>query len=314
LLISQIESENLQWSKGWHAVNSCPNNARTGREYNGTNFFILYFTALKKGYTDPRWLTFNQAQELGASVKKGEKSTRIFHWSEYDLRTKKAPDWSEIKKLPTDEYKKYCDDNIRFSVKYYNVFNAQQCANLPKFEPVQMSDEERAKQSELIETVIGNSAAPVIYGGGQAYYNFEKDEIHLPNISDFKSMQDYYATALHEIAHSTGHSTRLSRKQEGEFGSEDYAAEASDGEEYDQYVDGTYTETDEQEIPGQDRRTEQAAQDYADNGVRHEDFYCDKCGEPIARRVWHYSMEKFERPLCYTCQRAVRNGQRGGTR
>ncbi len=82
------------------------------------------------------------------------------------------------------------------------------------------------------------------------------------------------------------------------------AVEASDGENYDQYIDGTYSENTPQ-IP------EPAGGANADNEIRERDLCCDKCGENIEERVWDYSVEKFERPLCYKCQKLVRNGQRG---
>ena len=77
---------------------------------------------------------------------------------------------------------------------------------------------------------------------------------------------------------------------------EHYANEAADGEKYDEYMDGTYAE----EVP-----VAPADEFDSDNGVRTQDFYCDKCGKPIAERVWNYSVEKFERPLCYTDRKSV---------
>ena len=83
------------------------------------------------------------------------------------------------------------------------------------------------------------------------------------------------------------------------------AGEAADGEEYDEYIDGTYTE-EPAAMPGEEFDS--------NNGVRTQDFYCDKCGKHIEERVWNYSVEKFERPLCYTCQRIIRDGQKGERR
>lgn len=77
--------------------------------------------------------------------------------------------------------------------------------------------------------------------------------------------------------------------------------EASDGENFDQYVDGTYANATPQEVGTQN------------DNVRTNDFYCDKCGKQIEQRVWKYSTDKFERPLCYDCQRIIR-GQQGGRR
>lgn len=84
---------------------------------------------------------------------------------------------------------------------------------------------------------------------------------------------------------------------------EQAATEASDGEDYDQYVDGTYSDeplADQPEAP-------------EDEEGREEDFCCDKCGIVIPEKVWDYSMTKFDRPLCMKCQRIVRS-QQGGRR
>ncbi len=78
------------------------------------------------------------------------------------------------------------------------------------------------------------------------------------------------------------------------------SAEAADGEDYDKYIDGTYKEEDTE---GSDSLLD------SDNDVRPQDFCCDKCGENISEKVWDYSVDKFGRPLCYKCQRAMR-GQR----
>lgn len=226
-VLEQIENNNLEWAAGWHKLRNAPFNAKTEKRYNGTNLLILHFEGVKKGYEDPRWLTFNQAKDLGAQVKAGEKATTIFHWNEYDKKTKKVPDWEELRKLPKEELEKYVQDNISYSVSYHSVFNAEQCNGLEKYVVPTLSAEELAKQNEKIEQVIAASEAPVLYDGeNRAFYNHREDKIHLPKIENFKTKNDYYATALHEIAHSTGHESRLNRNLKGgTFGDENYAIE-----------------------------------------------------------------------------------------
>lgn len=225
-ILAVIQSDNLKYKAGWHKLTGVPFNAKTQNKYNGTNEIILFFAGKRNGYEDPRWLTFNQAKELGAQVKAGEKATSIFHWNEYDKKTKSVPNWKEIDKLPKDEKDQYIADNIRYSISYHSVFNAEQCNGLEKYDAPKLSAEEMAKQNEKIERVIANSAAPVSYDGqNRAYYQPSSDTIHLPKIENFKTKENYYATALHEIAHSTGHTSRLNRDMTGEFGSESYAIE-----------------------------------------------------------------------------------------
>lgn len=209
-VIQSFEND-TKWSKGWYSISSNPHNAKTGNAYNGTNFLILLVQAAQKGYSDSRWLTFNQAQDLNASIKAGEKATSVFHYNEYDTLTKKPPNWSELHKLPADELREYEKENIKYSISYHSVFNAEQTINLPTPVLSTMSADELTKQNELIELIITNSNAKFIYGVGGAFYSPEQDTIRLPQIENFKSKQDYYATALHEIVHSTGHSSRLNR-------------------------------------------------------------------------------------------------------
>lgn len=229
-LISFIEQDPAQWEAGWYKAPSIsPLNGKTQRNYKGLNAFYLYVIALQHGYRDPRWFTFNQVKEFGGNVKSGEKSSEIFFWTWYDKKTKKPFDVKTLDEMTDEEKQEYKQENVRPVIKFYQVFNAQQCDKLPEYELIQtpeMAVEERARQNDLIETVIANSEAPVYYdGGNRAYYSPMSDSIHLPEIKDFKTMQDYYATALHEIAHSTGHESRLNRSLKGIFGSPDYARE-----------------------------------------------------------------------------------------
>ena len=227
-LLAFIESNPTAWEAGWYKVGGAPRNGKTGKAYNGLNALWLYLLAEHKGYTDPRWVTYQQAKDLKASVKAGEKSSNVFYWSWYDKKTKKPFDEETVKDMSKDERQKYLDENVRPVLKYYQVFNASQCNNFPKLDAEQqeMPADERARQNAKIESIIANSAAPVYYdGGNRAYYSPRQDSIHLPEINRFHTMQDYYATALHEIAHSTGHESRLSRKMIGAFGTSEYAKE-----------------------------------------------------------------------------------------
>lgn len=227
-LLAFIESNPTAWEAGWYKVGGAPRNGKTGKNYNGLNALWLYLLAENKGYTDPRWVTYQQAKDLKASVKAGEKSSNVFYWSWYDKKTKKPFDAETVKDMSKDERQKYLDENVRPVLKYYQVFNASQCNNFPKLDAEQqeMPADERARQNATIESIIANSAAPVYYdGGNRAYYSPRQDSIHLPEINRFHTMQDYYATALHEIAHSTGHESRLDRKMIGAFGTSEYAKE-----------------------------------------------------------------------------------------
>ncbi len=226
-LLAHIEKNPTDWQSGWNNIAAgAPYNGKTSTAYRGLNALYLAFLGAERGYKDTRWVTFNQAKELGASVKKGEKSAPVIFFEFYDRKTKKAFDNRTVKDMTEEEKTAYLKENVYAVMKYSSVFNAEQCHNFPERKEIAMSEEERANQNAKIETIIANSAAPVRYdGGSRAYYSPGTDSIHLPVIAAFDTMQDYYATALHEIAHSTGHESRLNRDLAGGFGSESYAKE-----------------------------------------------------------------------------------------
>ena len=226
-LLEHIEKNPTDWQSGWNNIAAgAPYNGKTNTAYRGMNALYLAFLGAKRGYKDTRWVTFNQAKELGASVKKGEKSAPVIFFEFYDRATKKAFDSRTVKDMTEEEKAAYLKENVYAVMKYSSVFNAEQCHNFPERKDVAMSEEERANQNVKIEAIIANSSAPVRYdGGSRAYYSPGTDSIHLPVIQAFDTMQDYYATALHEIGHSTGHESRLNRDLSGGFGSESYAKE-----------------------------------------------------------------------------------------
>lgn len=225
-LIESMENNPAVWQKGWFSFSNLPQNGYTGKKYQGLNVLMLYGAAEKKGYEDPRWFTFNQGKELGAHLKAGEKSSSVFFYREYDIATKKDFDPKTIKDLSPEEQLEYEKKNVRNVLKFSSVFNAEQFENIPALEHKELSELDLAKQDERIKTIIANSEAPIFEdGGSSAYYSPATDSIHLPKFSNFKTLKDLYATALHEIAHSTGHASRLNRDLSGVFGSQSYAME-----------------------------------------------------------------------------------------
>ncbi len=212
-LVSIIESRPLEWEAGWSNAGDTPHNAITQKNYNGFNFFFLLALQMEQGYADGRWLTFKQVQDLGGSVTKGQKSAQIFYYREYDKNTKKDFDQKSIEKLTQEEQLIYKKENVVPVLRCSNVFNAKQCENLPKAEKRVLTEQEiETQRVAVMETVLENNSVPIIHdGGSRAYYSWKEDAIHLPEKAAFKSMQDYYATVLHEIAHSTGHKSRLDR-------------------------------------------------------------------------------------------------------
>jgi antirestriction protein ArdC len=174
----------------------------------------------KRGYDDPRWLTYRQAHENGWQVRKGEKGTQIEFWqfnsgqkrsgAEADVDGQDSPGRSDAKPIH----------------RVYTVFNAKQIDGIPAYSPI------RRQEWEVVETgesILQNSGATILHDqGDRAYYSRSADAIHLPRKESFHSAPDYYGTALHELAHWTGHPDRLNRPTLNEsyrFGDPNYAKE-----------------------------------------------------------------------------------------
>jgi antirestriction protein ArdC len=169
--------------------------------------------AFAKGYGSSYWLTFNQAKERGGNVKKGEKSSMVVFWKQYETTDKETGQPTTVPVM-----------------RYYNVFNAEQLEGIEipdavKFEPI---DFVPIDEAEKIAAGYAGGPAVAHDGGQQAFYRPTTDTVHMPETTRFASVEEYYSTLFHELSHSSGHSSRLDRKLDTEpkpFGSADYGKE-----------------------------------------------------------------------------------------
>lgn len=217
-LLGHIEAGTAPWQKPWEPgkVRMAPFNPVSGKDYRGINALWLEMRAR----SDPRWMTYRQAAAQDAQVRKGEKGTMIEYWK-----------WSEREKVLDENGKPVLDDkgvaktrDVRLDrprVFHAVVFNAEQVDGLapyiapePTFSPV-----ERAEQ------ILKQGNVPIFHDqNDRAFYRSSTDQIHMPHPAAFKGQYEYYATALHELGHATGHGSRMAREF-GPFGSEVYAKE-----------------------------------------------------------------------------------------
>ena len=219
------KNDTSPWRKGYVRMNFTNN--ISGKDYKGINRFHLMLSARKHGFSDHRWITYNQMKAANEAngeplyiLEKGSKATKIeFHqW----ITPEEAKERMERQKAKGVEDEMIVKREDGYWVhKYYNVFNAQQFLRFPELE--QLSEDVK---NAMLDSALENSEAPIHYDQmDKNYYMPAKDEIHLVRKEYWEDKQKLYATALHEMAHSTGHSSRLNRPIENEFGTKEYALE-----------------------------------------------------------------------------------------
>ena len=200
-----------------------PRNAVTDRPYTGGNHLWL---ALVSPTPDPRWCTFAQAKAQGWQVKKGEHGYPIEVWKPYEKTAKLDMSERTPKEREALEKAGYQDGQEvkeqRSFAKIYTVFHASQIDGIPPLEvdPAKIHEFDLHAVGERLFDRNERSATVLFDTPGQAYYQPSTDEIHLPPKDRFLDAGHLYATAAHEIAHSTMHPTRLNRDrfQEWEHG------------------------------------------------------------------------------------------------
>lgn len=249
LIIERMEQmKETKWEKGWIGTTfgEMPMNIR-GREYNGTNAFLLFLLASMKDWKYPLFATFHQIKELGGSINKGAESFPVLYWK-IVYKTKDGEKIDSLDGLSREERKACTYYPV---LRSYNVFNISQ-TNLEEVAPkvieklkAKFHIEEPPKdtlgmyENADIDDMLTYQKwlCPIHYQNpsNEAYYRPSKDEIVVPMKTQFYdgtseekkyiSGMRFYDVLLHEMAHSTGHDSRLARGKGNPFGSKEYAKE-----------------------------------------------------------------------------------------
>lgn len=202
-IIAEMEKGIIPWEKPWIASGNCVSHA-TGKAYSLLNQTLLG----RPG----EYVTFNQCQQEGGKVKKGEKSKMVVFWK-----------WVEQEDEETGEKKE-----VPF-LRYFNVFHIDQCEGLiAKYDkPLQQSANPCQTADHIIsDYCLREGVALTHEAGDRAFYRPSTDSITLPHMAQFALTAEYYSTAFHELTHSTGHSKRLNRLEKTAFfGTEAYSKE-----------------------------------------------------------------------------------------
>jgi antirestriction protein ArdC len=217
-IVSHLEQGVRPWVKPWNAEHAAGRITRplrhNGKPYSGINVLSLWASAMTQNFAAPIWMTFRQAAELDAHIRKGEKGSLVVY---ADSITRKETD---------DKTGDEIDREIPF-LKGYTVFNVEQIDGLPEtyyakaapsLDPVA-----RIAHADSFFAALG---ATVQHGGTRAFYSIAADAIQMPAFESFQDADSYYATLAHEFTHWTGSKSRLDRDFGGHrFGSEGYAIE-----------------------------------------------------------------------------------------
>ncbi len=207
-LIGLINSGKATHFSMWRGGAMRPVNFKTGNAYKGSNRLLLMAAAIEHEYKDPRWMTFKQARDAGFKIRKGEKATRIEKW-DFDKKVKVL---DENGNPVRDENGKIVYDEIPLNRPLCNifyVFNGEQIEGLPEYETTTPS---KTEIDEKVDALQKSSDCPVFnLAQDKSFYSPSADRIVLPLRSAFVDPSAYAEVLAHEMAHSTGHATRLNR-------------------------------------------------------------------------------------------------------
>jgi len=215
-IIESLEQGVRPWMKPWAASHTEGRISRplraNGTPYRGINVLLLWGEAIEKGYSRNIWMTYKQAEEIGAHIRKGEHGSLVVYAD-------------RMTKTETNEKGEELEREIPF-MKGYTVFNVEQIEDLPAHYLAQ--PEQKGEPLELIEQAeafFTKTGATFRHGGNKAFFSPSRDLIQLPPAEAFKDAEGYAATKAHELIHWSGHESRLAREFGKRFGDTAYARE-----------------------------------------------------------------------------------------
>jgi antirestriction protein ArdC len=190
------------WVQPWRASNAEGRITRplrhNGLPYSGMNVLLLWSEGIARGFSSPMWMTFKQALELGAAVRKGESGSTVVFASRF-TRTEADGSGGDIER------------EIPF-LKAYSVFNVEQIDGLPEHyyrPPAPVLDP--VERIEHADRFFRNTGAMIRHGGAKAFFSPATDHIQMPVFESFRDAASYYATLSHEAGHWTALPSRVGR-------------------------------------------------------------------------------------------------------
>ena len=193
-IIASLEQDVRPWMRPWSAEHAAGRITRplrhNGQPYSGINILMLWASTIEQGFTAPIWMTFKQALQLNAHVRKGEKGSLVVY---ADSITKTEHD---------DTTGEDVEREIPF-LKGYTVFNCDQIDGLPDIYYANIEPKFTAvERIAHAESFFAATEAVIRYGGTRAYYTMDADRIHMPPIEAFADAESFYSTLAHETTHN----------------------------------------------------------------------------------------------------------------
>lgn len=218
-IIAELEAGGVPWVQPWgsaaaKAQLALPKSAATGRQYSGINILILWGAATEHAFTGQSWLTFRQALLLGGHVRKCERGTTVVYADRF---------------VPADEKRRASESGeeaqaIAF-LKRFTVFNSDQCEGLPSEITTTAPPPPPGLIEPRVEKLIKATSIDFRIGGNRAFYVPAEDYVQVPPPQAYFEPINWHRTALHELAHASGHPSRLNRDLSGGYGTRKYAFE-----------------------------------------------------------------------------------------
>jgi len=200
-IIAELKQGVRPWMQPWTTADANDRVTRplrhNGQPYSGINVLLLWAEAIARGFSSATWMTFRQARELGAAVRKGETGTTVVFASSF-IRSQTSDSGEEI------------EHDIPF-LKAYTVFNAEQITGLSeRFRQVPPVRDPIARIADA-DRFFANTGPLIRHGGSSAYYAPARDHIQMPAFEAFRDAQSYVAILSHELTHWTAAPHRLNR-------------------------------------------------------------------------------------------------------
>jgi antirestriction protein ArdC len=217
-IVSKLKKGVRPWHQPWNAENAGGRITRplraNGIAYNGINVLVLWSEAIEKGFSSPYWMTYRQASELKANVRKGERGSLVVYADKIIRSEADCTSGEEVERA------------IPF-MKGFTVFNVDQIDGLPEHYYGKLQPRtDIVQRISHADTFFAATGANIVHGGSRACYIPSADNIHMPCIHFFQNAESYYATLAHETTHWTRHASRLDRGfGRKRFGDEGYAME-----------------------------------------------------------------------------------------